>query len=998
MRKELYLAAVIIGLTTSVATADIEFGRDIRPILSDKCFTCHGPNEADREGGFRLDVREGPLSEADSGEPPIVPGHPEQSTLIARITSHDESERMPPRETTKQLTSAEIELLREWIEAGAPWQDHWAFAPPQTHAAPQVDHAKWPRNDIDRFVLARLEQANLGPSPPADRETLIRRLTFDLTGLPPTPAEIDEFLLDNSPQAYERLVDRLLESERYGEHMARYWLDAARYGDTHGLHLDNYREMWPYRDWVVRAFNRNLSYDRFTIEQLAGDLLPEPTQDQLIATGFNRAHVTTNEGGSIKEEVYVRNVVDRVVTFGTVFMGMTFECTRCHDHKYDPFTMNDFYSLFAYFNSLDGNPLDGNRKDHAPVLRVPTEEQQKQLDAFDQQIAQVEKRLEAAWPLLDKQQRVWEASLAEADTKESPSATLQLSDWFTVGPFSDNQRYLNSKRHGPEGKPVKLDETFRLATGQRVSWTRKPEWADGTPHVGLPGNIAANFLYRTITSPTARRVRVSLGSDDGIKVYLNNRQLLAKTARRGVAADQDSLELTLKAGENHLLLKILNYGGDSGFYFAADASQPLVPQELVKIANTPPADRSTEQEQQLREHYRNKVSSEPQLLEARDQLQKLRKQRSEVDRQVATTLIWREAKEQKPAYYLVRGEYDQRGDPVNRRTPTSLPALSDSLAKDRLGLAEWLVHPEHPLTARVAVNRFWQQLFGTGLVKTSEDFGSQGETPSHPQLLDWLSKDFMADGWNVKALMKRMVMSATYRQSSRVTRELRERDPDNRLLARGPRFRLDAEMLRDQALSVSGLLVEQLGGPSVKPPQPDGLWFAVGYSGSNTVRFKADEGPQRVHRRTLYTFIKRTAPPPQMSIMDAPSREACVVRRERTNTPLLALMLFNDPQFVEAARGLAERTLQVGGSDTASRAAFMFRLCTGRRPTEPELDDLLAGLEQDLAKYAADPAAAQALTQIGETPPNQTLDVSELAAWTVTANLLLNLDEVVTKN
>lgn len=993
------LSAVVLTVfaVSSVSAAEkrVDFNRDIRPLLSDKCFACHGPDDTHRQGGLRLDVKDSAFGTADSGEHPIVPGKPEASALVDRIFSDDEDLRMPPAESNKSLTDAEKELMRRWIEQGAGWQEHWSLIPPRRPELPTVEHGDWPKNAVDQFILSRLEQEELSPSPTADKATLIRRATLDLTGLPPTPQEVDAFVADDSPEAYERVVDRLLQSTRYGEHMARFWLDGARYGDTHGLHLDNYREIWPYRDWVIKAFNSNLPYDQFAIQQLAGDLLPDPTLDQLVATGFNRCHVTTNEGGSIAEEVHTRNVIDRVVTVGTVFMGMTFECTRCHDHKYDPLTMNDFYSMYAYFNSIDGNPLDGNKKDPAPVIRVPSLDQQEQLDNYDQQIAALEAKLRDPWPEVDEQQLAWEQELKTVgDTK--PNA-LALSDWSIVGPFTDNRRYLNSKKHGPEGKPINLEDEFTVDTGEKVKWIAHPEWTDGKPHQGLPGDSAANFLYRKITAPKAQKVTVSLGSDDGIKVYLNNKKILANDVARGVAADQESLELNLKEGENHLLLKILNYGGASGFYFALKETA-AIPAEVLAAAKVEAAERTPAQQQTLRDYFRNKVAQSEALTAAQGELAKVRDARAEVDRQIPTTMVFKELAEPKTAHLLKRGEYDQPGAAVTRHTPVALPPMTSELPNNRLGLAKWLVDPQHPLTSRVAVNRFWQHLFGTGLVKTAEDFGSQGEPPSHPELLDWLAVTFMENGWDVKGLMKQFVMSSTYRQSSHVSRELYTRDPENRLLARGPRFRLDAEMLRDQALFLSGLMVEKLGGPSVKPPQPDGLWFAVGYSGSNTVRFVADKGSDKLHRRTLYTFIKRTSPPPQMSTFDGPSREACVVRRERTNTPLQALLLFNDPQFVEAARGLAERTLHEGGDNDADRAAWMFRVCTGREPSEWEREALSKAIGEHLAHYRADVEAAGKLIAVGESPHDEKLDPSETAAYTMLANLLLNLDEVLTKN
>jgi hypothetical protein len=1004
------LALAALATSAAKGAESVSFDRDVQPILSDKCFACHGPEDASREGGFRLDVEKSALGEADSGARPIVRGNPDESELIRRITSEDESERMPPAESHKALSADEIETLRRWIAAGAPWQQHWSLVRPTASEPPGVNHDHWPRGVVDRFVLSRLERDGLSPSPEADRATLLRRVTLDLTGLPPTVAELDAFLTDNRPDAYERVVDRLLASPRYGEHMARFWLDAARYGDTHGLHLDNYREMWPYRDWVVRAFNSDLPFDDFIVQQLAGDLLPSPTDEQLIATGFDRCHVTTNEGGSIAEEVYVRNVVDRVETFGTVMLGLTIGCTRCHDHKYDPLTMADFYSLFAYFNSLDGNEMDDNREDPAPVIRAPTAEQTARLAELDEQIAAFEKQLAADWPELDAQQQAWEAQfqrspdesgeLAQADDAGPPGnpGYLAISDWHWVGPFATNERYLKSQKQGPEGKRINLDDKFKLSTGEEIGWLRRPDWVDGQVHADLKGDTGANFLFRTITVDRPQELELSLGSDDGILVYLNGKQQLKNFVSRAPAADQEKLVLKLKRGENRLLVKILNFQGASGFYFAAKTDLPIMPPDVLAAAQLQSNARTAEQQVLIRQYFRSTAAQSAELDKVRTELAAARAARAEADRDVATTLIFRELATPKPSFILNRGEYDQHGPQVERRTPAALPPMDPAAPNNRLGLAQWVISAENPLPSRVAVNRFWQQLFGVGLVKTADDFGAQGERPSHPQLLDWLAVDFKSHGWDVKRLMKELVLSATYRQSSHATPESYRRDPENRLLARGSRFRLDAETLRDQALFSGGLLVEKLGGPSVKPPQPAGLWEAVGYSGSNTVKFVADAGPEKIHRRTLYTFIKRTAPPPEMNTFDAPSRESCIVRRERTNTPLQALLLLNDPQYVEAARGLAVRTMRERGADPAPRAAFLFRTAAGRAATYEELADLIEGYRQDLEHYRQHEEDAIKLTSGAEGPVEPQLDRAELAAWIAAANVVLNLDEVVSRN
>lgn len=997
--RQLLFAWAGVGFVLG-AHAAVDFNRDIKPIFSDHCYACHGPDANQRKADLRFD--EEAAAKADlGGYAAIVPGKPEESALMERILTSDEDDLMPPADFKKPLSTEQIELIRQWVAEGATWADHWSFEPIQRPAVPALENEGGARNAIDSFVRHRLQEEGLDPAPEGRRETLIRRVSLDLSGLPPTPDEVDDFLADTSPDAYERVVDRLLRSSRYGEHQARFWLDAARYGDTHGLHLDNYREMWPYRDWVVDAFNRNLSYRDFVIEQLAGDLLPNATRDQIVATGFNRCNVSTSEGGSIKEEVYVRNVIDRVVTTSTVFMGVTFECTRCHDHKFDPFTMKDFYSFFAYFNSIDGEPLDGNRKDHAPVLRLPNEQQSDALTRLDRGIEDGEQKVSADWAEVDALQREWELSLlaAQASQESIPDQTgLVLRDWYSVGPFSDARLYLLSRKHGPEGKSIDLESSFKTNTDETVTWQKRGSWKDGEVHKDLTGDMAANFIYRVIESPKEQDVKVSLGSDDGLKVYLNEKELLSQDVSRGVAPDQETVSLPLKQGRNELLLKIVNYGGETGYYFSVLDAVDQLPKELLEVVALEPGERSDEQRKQLREHYRNKEADYPELVTAIDRLKNLREERAAVDRDIPLTLVWREREAPRQAFILKRGEYDQKAEEVTRRTPAVFPPLPEGAPNNRLGLALWLTDERHPLTARVAVNRFWQRLFGTGLVKTSEDFGSQGEPPSHPELLEWLASTFRESGWDVKALMKTMVMSATYRQSSKMSPDLVARDPANRLLARGPRFRLDGEVLRDQALLLSGLLVEIQGGSSVKPPQPDGLWFAVGYSGSDTVRFKPDTGSDKVHRRSLYTFIKRTSPPPQMSTFDGPSREACVMRRERTNTPMQALLLLNDPQYVEAARALAGRALMVSGLTDRERAAWMFRWATGRRAEPQEIDELVTGFEEERKVFASDPKSAEALIGVGEAKAAVEMSPGVLAAWTTVASLILNLDEVVTKN
>jgi mono/diheme cytochrome c family protein len=1010
----------------------VDFSRHILPILSENCFACHGPDAKQRKAGLRLDTKDGSRAELRDGGFAVVPGKSAESVLIQRITAGEPARRMPPLKTGKHLMPQQIDLLRQWIDGGAPWVDHWAFVPPKRPAVPKVVDDAWPRTPIDYFILARLEAEKLHPSPESEKTNLLRRVTLDLTGLPPTLAEIDAFLADRSPEAYEKVVDRLLESPNYGEHLARYWLDAARYGDTHGLHLDNYREMWPYRDWVIKAFNRNLPFDRFIVEQLAGDLLPNATTDQIVASGFNRCHVTTNEGGSIEEEVYVRNVDDRVDTTGIVFLGLTVGCARCHDHKYDPVKTKDYYQLFAFFNSLDEKPMDDNAAQYPPIVKLATAEQTKELTQLKDKVAALRETIaaERAKVKLDEGDHTSQASLPRADftwlDDELPAGVRAYSEggpngmWnFVTKPghpvYSGSKAVMQSAAgltqhtfdNAPQGlrvgagdilftyvylDPAAPPKEIMLqwksdAFKHRAYWGQNllPFGTDGTAERRPMGPLPSSGKWVRLEVEAAK-VGLKAGSIltgwavaqyDGT-AYYDKVGIVTQTPQG--ERPYDSLAAWLSLQET--------FGG---------AGLPKPVQAIVKL---PAGKRSDSQQKQLRDYFVEHACTKtrPIFEPLHKQLAEAEKRRAQLEQLVPTTLVSKERSTPRPAYILKRGEYDQRADPVNRNTPAFLPPLPEKAPRNRLGFAEWLVAPDHPLTARVAVNRFWQQFFGTGLVKTSEDFGAQGEPPSHPELLDWLAVQFHEDGWDVKRMLKMMVMSATYRQSSRLTPDRLAKDPANRLLSRGPRFRLDAEALRDQALAVSGLLVRHVGGPSVKPPQPAGLWEAVGYVTSNTAKFTADAGPEKIHRRSLYTFWKRTAPPPQMNAFDAPSREACTVRRERTDTPLQALVLLNEEQFVECARALAEQTMHHGGADAEARINFMFRLATARRPDAKELRELVSLFNDNLAAYEKDLHSAKKLVSVGETKPDPKLNPSELAAWTMVANLVLNLDEVLNKS
>jgi hypothetical protein len=823
--------ALILPVTLSAAATfasaqeppPVDYNRQIRPLLANHCWKCHGPDAAQRQAGLRLDVRESATAAAESGERPIVPGQPDKSELVRRIKAADAAERMPPADENKPLSATDKDLLRRWIAEGAKYQTHWAFVAPRRPPLPVVRDQHWSRGELDTFILSRLDREGLSPSPEAAKPALIRRLTLDLTGLPPTLAEVGALLADERPDAYERLVDRLLTAPRYGERMAVDWLDASRFADTHGYHIDSGRDMTRWREYVIESFNQNLPYDRFTVEQLAGDLLPETgdrEQDlrQKLASGFNRNHMINFEGGAIPQEYLNAYIVDRVNTTGTVFLGLTVACTQCHDHKYDPISQREFYQLYAFFNNLPENGLDGRKGNAPPLLSFPTREQQEQLDAVAPEIKALEEKIAAA-----------------------------------------------------------------------------------------------------------------------------------------------------KAGAD------------------------------------PPHDAEAV----------NKLQAE---------LAALNKRQADIRATVSSSMVMQELPQPRETFVLVRGAYDKPGDKVTADVPAFLPPLPKDAPNNRLALARWLVAPEQPLTARVTVNRYWQLFFGTGLVRTAEDFGSQGESPSHPELLDWLAVEFRgrvqgsgfgvqeggdrgqgtgdSRGWNVKQLVRLIVSSATYRQSSHVTPALHSQDPDNRLLARGPRFRLQAEFLRDQALFHSGLLDGRIGGKSVSPYQPPGLWEELmsRADGDNWTaqKYKQDHGVD-LYRRTMYTFWKRTCPPPTLATLDAPDRETCTIRRSRTNTPLQALVLLNDPTYVEAARKFAERILADGGHSQGERLSFAFRSVLSRPPSAAELAVLRGVYDQQLARFRAQPASAAELLSVGESPADAALDTAELAAWTMVASLILNTDEALTK-
>lgn len=1179
--------------------AAVRYGRDIRPILSDRCFQCHGPDDAARQAGLRLDLRDSAVG--TDGRGAIVPGRPDESELLRRVLSHDPQEVMPPPSGNKRpISSTEAELLRRWIADGAEYEPHWAFVPPRRPAVPAPAQPHRLQNAIDAFVLARLDAAGVEPSPPAPPETQLRRLFLDLTGLPPTPEELDEFLAAAHAQpvgagasvansggsaiaagVYERWVDRLLTTEPYrtrmAERLALPWLDAARYADTCGIHTDAGRQMWAWRDELLRSLRDNQPLDEFIIDQLAGDLRPDATDAQRVRSGFHRNHVTTDEGGAIAEEYLVEYAVDRTDTTGAVFLGLTLGCARCHDHKYDPISQQDYYRLFAFFNSIDEPGLysqlsDPNRA-FEPFMAVPTAEQKVRRaelvaeqaaaiealaadspgesaarQAFARQIAidagvewvatrieraessggatltvlddgsvlaggenparddhtftlRTESRdlrwlviealpdaslpggrlgrafngnavlsgveisaasvtnpseqvtLKPAWVWADFEQfngdfravnvlntdalgwavdahnrtdsrvalllvdrpfgfpggtdvrvtlqyrsvydqhtfgrvRLRLGTLAEPALAMLPAVA---SGWYRTGPFPTDRGAGFAAEFGPEDDAA-IDLARNFGNGNQV-WQFDENLRDSQPNP-LADGTNVSYVGRRIFSPTDRTADWLLGSDDGFQLFVNGALVAERDVERGVVADQDHVRVSLRAGMNSVVFKIINTGGQAGFYFHEEPRDSELTGDLV--AALLPTDALPEPLQQ-RVAQAWKIRHSPGYREKQALRMRVEEQIRELDACTPLTMVMKELPEPRETFVLSRGEYDKpdRTRPVSRGVPTALGSLPDGAPLDRLGLARWMVGRENPLVARVMVNRLWEQFFGTGIVRTSEDFGLQGEWPSHPELLDWLAIELQESGWNLQHVVRLIVSSATYRQTSRVRPELLEMDRDNRLLAWYPRRRLPAEALRDQALYVSGLLVEQLGGPSVKPYQPEGLWQEVAMPQSNTRNYERGQG-DALWRRSLYTYWKRASPPPALLTLDAPTRESCTIRRAQTNTPLQALVLWNDEQFVEAARGLAQRVLTEPGDDS-TRLAALFRRCVGRAPDLFEHERLAAALAAFLERYRAAPDDAAALLRLGASPVPENFDRGQLAAWTMVASSVLNLSATVSQ-
>jgi hypothetical protein len=1037
----------------------IDFDREIRPIFSENCYPCHGPDETKRKAHLRFDRKEGAFKELKNGEFAIVPGNLARSQLVRRVTASDPDDLMPPPNSGKKLTRPQIDLLQRWISAGAKWEAHWSFVAPAHPPLPTVQAKKWPRNEIDTFILARLEREKLNPSPPARVETLLRRVSLDLTGLPATPGQMAAWTAQADP--LNTAVDELLKSPHFGERMASDWLDVARYADTHGFNNDVLRSMWRWRDWVVEAFNQNMPYDRFITDQLAGDLEKNPGLNEEIATGFNRNHGINSEGGIIDEEYRVSYVHDRVRTTSMAWMGLTMECARCHDHKFDPISQHDYYKFFAFFNNNDETGEDGRMANAAPIIKAPTDEQQRDIAILRLRIETAREKMQKLlakqkWSNVKYDEFLQMPAPANTVPASNQVVSLDLRSWnpslktiTNAGggkPFHIEGNMTSVP--GPLGDPalvfdgqsdLKTDELPNPSTSGWVfaAWVRRDRAEQGplfsTASFTVPESAAeygkgvqilltasgsvevrsavrwpaysASIVTRE-TLPPGEWQRLAVAWDGtmraaGLRVFLNGRECFAEiihddlpsgvdlsgAARLGTSTEKGSRRFAgALAG-----IEVLPNAGQLG-----SLARHWRRESLRFDAGTAPAARHEDQNDQLHRAWLEGRNAE--FARAAQDEREARAALLKLEAAAPDTMVMRELPNRRPTHVLFRGQYDQPRDEVQPDAPEFLFPFPASAPRNRLGLAQWLTDPRNPLTARVVVNRFWQGIFGIGIVKSSGDFGYQGDYPAHPELLDWLATRFVDSGWNVKQLIRLMVTSATYAQSSDSTPDLNERDPENLLLARGPRQRLTAEMLRDQALSVSGLLNDKLGGPPAFPYQPanlyNGIVVAVDYPGTSYTESRG----QDLYRRSLYTFWKRTVPYPTLSIFDVPDREVCVVQRPKTDTPLQALALMNDPVQLEAARKLAERMMLEGGASPVQRLDFAFKLATARRPQPEEMQPLSALLEKRLAAYREDPAAAKAFIAVGQSKPNATLDPVDLAAYANLASLILNLDETITRD
>jgi hypothetical protein len=1050
----LALKCLLLGLAIADrALADSptpDFGREVRPILADKCFVCHGPDSGTREAGLRLDLSADSTKLLDSGSIAIVPGKPAESELVARIESHDEALRMPPADSGKTLTSDQKSILKRWIQAGAKYDQHWAFVAPIRPAVPTLKDSSWVRNPIDSFVLSKLEANGLEPSKSAAKEDLVRRLYLDLTGLPPSIEESDAFVNDTDPSAIQKLFTQLISSPHYGERMAIEWLDGARFADSNGYQNDFARSMWPWRDWVINAYNGHMRYDQFVTEQLAGDLLSNPTLAQRIATGFNRNNRTVTEAGSIEDEWHVENVVDRVETTGSVFLGLTIGCARCHDHKFDPISQKEFYQFYSFFNNVNEKGVYTEQRGNvAPLVKVADEVQSRQLASLQHDVSERKDRLSRLMEQLPARRDQWLAALKSevAVTEPEPVFTIPLAeDWD----LRSNATGRLVTAAGVEPRPKResdfagIDAQFsgseRLAYSNVVHFEKRRPYSIAfwvkpgkTGAVVSQLDTSASFRGNDVFVLNDRKLAVHLiheWPENAIKVIskepLREGQWSHVVVRYNGSGRAAGVGICINGKLQEQTVDVDNLEGefatDKPFFVgsrSADAyfsgsvrdvrvyDRELADDEVAAVAQGAvrrtagaidlgglSAEQLTSFDQWMLTFSHDEIVSS--VASVRSDLQHSERAVEKLEKQIPTSMVMEELDKPRQAYVLKRGAYDapDKTQPVSMSVPSFLPPLPAGAPANRLGLARWITAPNHPLTARVAVNREWQRFFGTGLVRTSDNFGLQSEPPSHPELLDWLATEFIESNWNLQHIQELIVTSATYGQSSRVSPDRYAQDPENRLLARGPRFRLKAELVRDNALAISGLLTSRVGGPSAMPYQPDGLWAEL--QGGAFEVYTQDHS-ENLYRRSLYTYRKRTVPHPTLATFDAPSWEICQVKRSLTNTPLQSLATLNDVTYVEAARKFAERILR-SGSGSRDRLTFAFRMATGRHPNSNELDLLDASLTKYLQTFKENPDDAKQLLTHGESPRDESLDTIELAAHTAVAGVLLNLDDTITRN
>ncbi|MEP4078806.1 DUF1553 domain-containing protein [Haloferula sp.] len=1026
---------------------EVSFNEHIQPILSEYCYHCHGPDEKTRlpeDAPYRLDIAEEALAPRENGKPTIIKGDPDASLLIKLIRSHDPDTVMPPPRSHKELKPLQIALLEKWVEQGAEYQEHWSLIPVERPTPPDSG-SKWSVSAIDPFIHAKLSSKGLEPNPQENPARFYRRLHFDLTGLPPSAEDIEAFTWDNLGAE----VDRLLETTASAEHYTRYWLDAARYGDTHGIHNDNYRSIWPYRDWVIKAFKANMPFDQFTIEQIGADLLPEPTLDQLIATGFNRCLPTTGEGGAIAEEYEAVYAQDRTNTTSAVWLGLTVGCAACHDHKFDPISQKDTYAFNAFFRNTTMRAMDGNNAEHPPNVFVPIDDDRSRTEALTGEISELKQALKDRRKAARSDYKTWLTNATfEAPTANDPSLSVHLPLNEESGPIrsivdgeakdwpAEYERMEAPGGHAPivSQQAVKLGNFASFSRGDQVTFGGFIR-IEGTPSGAViarmdrsenfrgwdlylqNGRIASHVIdtWSNSANKIVARKPLTPKGWHHVMVTFDGR----KNAKKAMTLHVDGKPVASNLKPNNVGKNIeidvpltlgSRYNDDSNLTGGKVAFQDfrfyrrlLTEREIFDISgdaliqqiHSKPVEEQTKQEKgAIFDYYISRI--DPKAAKIQEGIDALDTEMEKIRKRGSVTLIMKEKADSEPhAHILDRGEYTNKGEKVTANTPSALPPMPDGAPSNRLGLARWLVSPDNPLTARVTMNRLWYQFFGTGIVETVEDFGIMGARPSHPLLLDWLASEFMDSGWDRRHMIKTIVTSATYRQSQRISPEKLEIDPANRLISRGPRYRLDAELIRDLALASSGLLSGKIGGPSVKPYQPEGVWESVAMKQSNTRFYKESSGDD-LYRRSLYTFLKRSAPHPSMEILNATARDVFCVRRELTNTPLQAFVTLNDPQFVEASRRLAELAIKQNDA-FPQRLDFVSSRLMGRQLADDERTLVRTTYDDALTSFKADPDSAKSLIATGNTNPDAELDPTELAAWTLITSQLLNLDETLTK-